>query len=138
MAKHLYKKGNPSKLKYNTVKLRREVFQALLQHLRDGYGVSCFPLMKYDQIQYYLATFPKEFDNEEYEAAIRQGQLTWERIGKGGVMGKIKGFNGGCYRFMMMNKYNWSYNVGADANQSPPQKLVIEYASKKNDEPEAA
>jgi len=99
--------GNKYALKFDTPKARAGLFKAILDHLSDGLSKACFPLCDWDTVEKYMTEFPLEFPADQIKRAIRMGQCEWEKLGKSGARGKIKGFNAKAWEFNMKNRYDW-------------------------------
>lgn len=90
-------------------KYKVEYCQGLIDHMAAGLSWQCFCGV----IGVALATTKLwlEKHSEFAEAkAIGEGQarLYWEKLGKIGVLGKIKDFNSSVFIFTMKNRFDWT------------------------------
>ena len=86
---------------------RAAVFRELCQHVIAGYSVECFGALSPASVKDCFEKYPEEFDREEYEQAIRDGQLGWEKIGRQQATGSCVG-NSRSWYYNMANRYGWS------------------------------
>lgn len=78
----------------------------------------------------YLEEFPVDFDTNAIDQAQRKRQLFWEKAGRDGTMGKIKGFNARSWQFNMGNRFCWkekreeTVKVTKDAAEELAEKMM--------------
>lgn len=117
------------KLIENDEKYRREIFERLLKHVREGFSLSSFDEMGEATVKRYFEKYPDEFSLDEYEAAQRAGMRFWEGVGKKQACGDCMG-NSRTWYYIMANRYGWREKVELKADHSGEiQVQVVSYAS---------
>lgn len=112
--------GNKNSEKFDTPEKRINMFGRLLKHLSEGLGKNCFPDCDWDTVLRYVDKYPDECPRDEFETALRMGNLFWESMGRSGAFGRIDGFNAAAWIFNMKNKYSWKDRTEiSDGGKSP-------------------
>lgn len=131
-------KGKKMTLEERKVKIegdsieRRKVFKELVCHIQAGYSLNCFGPLSPDAIRKYLKVYPKEFIEEELQAAMRLGQSGWEEIGRKQSNGTCLG-NSRSWYYNMANRYGWREKVDITAeHKGQVQVQVVSYASQQS------
>lgn len=103
-------KGNNYNKKWKTPEERKRAFEALYNHLSQGYSKASFPLADWDTVEVYCKNHPEEFPPEKLKEAERNHRMFWERHGVDGMRGDIPGFNATAWIFNMKNRFkeDWS------------------------------
>lgn len=92
-------------------KYKKEFCQAVVDHLSKGYSFETFaPAIGVSVKSTYNWLKHEEFLQAKKEGEAH-GRLFWERLGIGGVTGKIPGFNVTCWIFNMKNRFAWRDKV---------------------------
>ena len=110
--------GNDYALKLPTPEDRKQFCAIYIGHLKTGLSDECFPECDPSTFKRYVREFPDDFDTDKIEVARRKRQLFWERAGRDGTMGEIKGFNAG-YRAT-----NWIARGGRGAAMNGPKAIL--------------
>ncbi len=100
-----YKRLAPTKEALEDADYRALKWKELMEHLRAGYSPESSELgldLAIDLIGVY-PNCPKA----DFDAAIREGQKTWETIGKGLASGTCLG-NSKAWSFTMSHRFGWS------------------------------
>lgn len=107
---------------------RASLIAGLCRHLREGYSMDSFPGADKGTIKKVLESYPQELDAGSVEIAAREGQLTWERIGRDQATGKSMG-NSRAWSFTMGARYGWSDRVQVEAKHSGTVHVaVVQYS----------
>ena len=107
------------------------MFERLLIHVRNGYGMGCFPEASGKLIEDMIREYPGEWCREELEHALREGNVFWEDIGRRQAMGECLG-NSRSWYYNMANKYGWREKVEVEAeHKGSVQVNIVSYASSK-------
>lgn len=93
---------------------RAWIMQKLCSHLREGFSVNCFGVIARKTLERCIKNHPNEFDLEEIESAIEEGQLAWEKLGRAQARGECLG-NSRTWFYNMCNRYNWSEKSKVEA-----------------------
>ncbi len=110
---------------------RRKVFRELLDHVRAGYSIDCFPALSDTSIRNYLNLYSKEFIREELEDALRDGKRGWEDIGRRQANGSCLG-NSRSWYYNMANRYGWREKLEVEAEHKGSVSVsVISYATQR-------
>lgn len=110
-------------------KERSKIFSELCAHVRGGYSIGCFVPISANTISRWLKVYPKEFNEEELELALRAGQTGWEEIGRKQANGSCLG-NSRSWYYNMVNRYNWREKVDVTAEHKGQVSVsVVSYAS---------
>lgn len=99
--------GNSNAMKFPTPDDRQALCKAYIDHVESGLSDECFPECDPQTLRQYVADFPVDFDTNAMERASRNRQLFWEKTGRDGTVGKIKGFNSRSWQFNMANRFDW-------------------------------
>lgn len=119
------------KLIESDAQYRREIFERLLKHTREGFSLGSFDEVSEATVKRYFEKYPEEFVLEEYEEALRSGMHFWEGIGKKQATGDCLG-NSRTWYYIMANRYGWREKVDVKADHSGEVKVqVVSYASQK-------
>ena len=111
--------------------LRKKIFKELCDHVAEGYSVDCFSGISKDTLKLYLKDFPQEFDQEQLNEAILDGQHWWETIGKRQSSGDCLG-NSRTWQYNMINRYGWRDKIEVEAEHKGTVNVnVISYAQSK-------
>lgn len=103
------KMGQP--LKFGTVERRKEMWQAVCDHVASGLSMGSFALCDADTIFTYADRFPEDCPLPALREAQRKSIAFWEKIGLAGATGKIEGFNAASWIFNMKNRAGWSDKI---------------------------
>ncbi len=109
-------RGQP--LKFPTPEKRKEMWQALCDHVSQGYSMKSFPVCDDETCWDYAEKFPDDCPWDELRVAQRKSLLFWERIGTAGATGKLEGFNATSWIFNMKNRAGWTDKI-ENTNQGP-------------------
>lgn len=94
-------------MKFPTPEGRKKLCADYIAHVESGLSDECFPDCDPQTLRRYIADYPDDFDTDAIEAANRKRQLFWEKAGRDGTMGGIKGFNALSWKFNMQNRFSW-------------------------------
>jgi transposase len=79
-----------------------------------------------DTIYEWMKVHP-EF-SDAIKRGVAKGALFWEKIGRAGASGKIKGFNPAAWIFTMKNRFKWTDRVEVSGTEDAETKpLVLAY-----------
>jgi len=111
--------GRPSKYK-------PDYCNEVVLHMEQGFSFDSFAGrigVSRDTLYEWLKVYPEFSD----KVAIAQAKclLKWEQLGLAGMLGKVKGFNGGVYAFNMTNRFRWTTQPKPDV---PPEQKEAENA----------
>lgn len=83
--------------------------EMLIEHMAQGLSFTSFGGIIGVPHQY-MCEWEKKYPDFKKARAIGDSQslVFWEKLGKVGIMGKIKSFNASAYIFSMKNKFNWT------------------------------
>jgi len=101
-------KGNNYAMKYKTPEERQELCRKYIEHIEQGFSDESFPECDEETLQRYIRDFPKDFGADQIMKAKKKRMLFWERVGKQGTIGQIKGFNAKSWEFNMKNRFRWT------------------------------
>jgi len=111
--------------------LRKKIFERLLEHVRNGYSLSCFDELSEVSVRKYLKTYYEEFIEEDLDEAMRTGMQRWESIGKRQAEGSCLG-NSRSWFYNMANRFGWREKVDIKAEHDGNMNVnVISYATSK-------
>lgn len=85
---------------------RKKLFKELQDHVAQGLSAECFEWLSLTSIKEMFEKYPEEFDQFEYEKALRKGRNTWEDIGFRQANGQCLG-NSRTWYYNMSNRYGW-------------------------------
>ena len=108
--------GNDFNMKFKTPESRKVVCASYIAHVESGLSDECFPDCDMDTFHRYERDFPEDFPTDLLDQARRIRRLFWERAGRDGTIGKIKGFNSKSWQFNMMNRFMWNDRRQDDVN----------------------
>lgn len=115
---------------------RGQIFKQLLNHLRGGYSMDCFPPLSETSIREYLKTYPDEFVEGELIDAVREGKEYWEGLGNKQSNGTCLG-NSRSWYYNMVNRYGWHEKAQIETEHKGNVNVnVISYSSKKQPKPQ--
>ena len=96
----------------------------IIEHLEGGLSIESFAGVigvSRDSI-YEWKDKHQEF-SDSIKTGIEKSLLFWEKLGRAGTTGKIKGFNCSTFIFTMKNRFKWTdrieSNVSANVNVTP-------------------
>lgn len=98
----------------NTPKKYADKFQEkycdmLIRHMEEGFTFNSFAA-KIGVATHTLFNWRKKYP--EFQAAFdigyAKGMYHWEQIGKAGITGMLKGFNGWAWFLIMRNRFGWN------------------------------
>lgn len=113
---------------------RRRIFEELIRHIKGGFSLNCFSSMSEIGIKSFLEKYPEEFSRDELESAMRDGQLSWERIGRQQADGSCLG-NSRSWQYNMINRYGWTDRVESKTDVSGAvQVSIVSYADTRRQE----
>lgn len=120
------KRGKPKKYK-------PEYCEMLIKHMEEGLGFESFGgIVNVDRLTLYRwKESYKEFE-EAYNNGWTKCFIFWERVGRSGALGKIKGFNVVAWIFNMKNRFGWrdKNDIVLSGNENPI-KIVIDKEDEK-------
>lgn len=99
------KRGRPTKFK-------EEFCDMLVEHMAEGYSYESFAgVISVTRSRLYV--WEKEYPIFKDAKFLGREKclLFWERIGRAGAMGEIKGFNCATWIFQMKNRFQWRNEV---------------------------
>lgn len=109
-------------------KYKPEYCEMLIKHMEEGLGFESFGgIVNVDRVTLYRwKESHKEFA-EAYNDGWTRCFLFWERVGRSGALGKIKGFNVVAWIFNMKNRFGWrdKNDITIGSGESPI-KIVID------------
>ena len=110
---------------------RKKLFKELQDHVAQGLSVDCFPPLSIVSIKEFFKRYPNEFNEMEYENALRQGKAWWENIGRKQSSGDCLG-NSRTWFYNMSNRYAWSEKAQLETkNEHSVSVNVVSYSHKK-------
>ena len=90
-------------------KYREEYCQMLIDHMAKGYSFEAFAgVVNISTSNLYEWVGRHEAFQEARNIAFNKSMLFWEKVGKGGATGQIKGFSAAAWIFNMKNRFKWS------------------------------
>lgn len=104
-------RGQP--LKFPTPESRQKMWQEFCDHISSGLSMKSFAGCDDETAFDYGRKYPEDCPAEDLQEAKRKSLLFWEKIGIGGVTGKIEGFNASTWIFNMKNRAGWADKVDA-------------------------
>ena len=120
--------GNDNAVKFKTSKDRKRLCAEYILHVRSGLSDECFPPCDPQTLRKYMARFPSDFDIDLMEAARRERIEFWEKVGRDGTIGRIRGFNAKSWQFNMQNRAGWKERSAVE------QTNVVSYEELEDDE----
>jgi hypothetical protein len=116
---------------HSTSSYRKEVFDGLLKHLRDGFSVDCYSKCSVRLIEESIKKYPLEFRQEAIDEAMADGKAGWEALGKAQANGTCMG-NSRTWFYNMAHRYKWSDRQTVDSNVSGSVSVnVVNYSRPK-------
>lgn len=88
---------------------KKEYCKQLVEHMEGGLSLESFGGVVHvckQTLYHWLDKHPEFLDS--YHKGLTAGRLFWERLGVGGVAGKVAGFRERSWNFNMVNRYRWS------------------------------
>ena len=107
-------------------KYKPEFCSMLVKHFAEGYSFESFGAIAdccFDTLHEWVKVYP------DFSDAKKQGKpkslYWWETVGRGGVTGKLKGFNTATWIFNMKNRHGWRDVQEIDATNMVP--IIFKY-----------
>jgi len=98
--------------------------EMIIEHLSQGYSMESFAgvvSVSRDTIYEWRDKHPSFSDS--INIGLSKSLLFWEKLGTGGTVGKLKGFNCSSWIFSMKNRFKWTdrteTNVNGNLNVAP-------------------
>lgn len=102
-------------------KYRVEHCEMLVQHMAGGLSFESFAAVigtHRDTLYDWEHSHPEFSDAKK--RAVESGRIFWEKMGLGGMSGKIKGFNSAVWIFNMKNRFKWRDNIELTGDANNP------------------
>lgn len=90
-------------------KYKPEYCEMLIDHMKEGLSFACFGALVHASLSM-IQDWEKAYPEFRVAKGIGEsyGRAFWEKMGRAGALGQIKGFVPQVYVFTMKNRFNWS------------------------------
>ncbi len=125
--------GHTNNERYKTPEERMRAYKEFCEHISQGYSEDSFHTSKKIFTRMFTV-YPTEFTMdvlEELEAARRENLKFWEKLGIGGSMGKLPGFNALAWKFNISNRHGWRERSDMTSDDKEIKGIII-YKPAKN------
>lgn len=114
-------KGSMNREKYKTDEEKIALFNAVCEHLRNGYDQERFPECDWETVERYCEKYPEIFDKDEISKARRTGHHLIEKMLMASASGasKMKG-NPASLIFMVKNKIGYRDKLQLTGDPTEP------------------
>jgi len=108
--------------------------QELVDHMNKGFTFESFAGLidvNKDTLYEWKSVYP--LFSDAHKNGVAKSLLFWEKLGVGGSVGQIDGFNTAAWIFNMKNKHKWTDRQEVTGNEGAPLAMVIDIVKQKQE-----